>query len=152
MIIISTYRWASVAVVMSGTTSRYLWRLFNLLVKQIVVVGVVVVPVVCPQCRSSSRGGSLRNVSRSRSRRGCGGSRTSSPTHDRNAPCATCGCRCGCGQSVQKLLEPNVKLGVEGFLESIDLVHGVGELGVKLPEARIHVFSATDQERGEVGM
>src|SRR3954470_13661738 len=124
--IIITYRWSSVAVVMSGATSRYMWRLFNLLVKQIVVVGVVVVPVVCPQCGSSRRGGSLRGVSRS-------GSRTSSPTRDRNAPCAMCGCRCGCGQSVQKLLEPNVKLGVEGFLESIDLVHGVGELGVKLP-------------------
>src|SRR4051812_31431689 len=129
--IIITYRWSSVAVVMSGTASRYLWRLFNLLVKQIVVVGVVVVPVVCPQCRSSSRGGSLRCVSRSGSRWGCGGSRTSSPTRDRNAPCAMCGC--GCGQSIQNLLEPNVKLGVEGFLESIDLVHGVGELGVKLP-------------------
>src|SRR4051812_27196764 len=151
--IIITYRWSSVAVVMSGTDSRYLWRLFNLLVKQIVIVGVVVVSVVCPQCRSSSsRGGSLGCVSRSSSRRGCGGSRTSSPTRDRNAPCAMCGCGCGCGKSVQKLLEPNVKLGVEGFLESIDLVHGVGELGVKLPEAHIHVFSATDQERGEVGM
>src|SRR3954465_8354560 len=112
--IIITYRWSSVAIVMSGTTSRYLWRLFNLLVKQIVVVGVVVVPVVYPQCRSS-RGGSLRCVSRSGSRRGCGGSRTSSPTRDRNAPCARCGCGCGCGQSVQKLLEPNVKLGVEDF-------------------------------------
>ena len=42
-------------------------------------------------------------------------------------------CGCGCGQSVQNLLEPSVKLGVEGFLESIDLFHGVGELGVKLP-------------------
>src|SRR5215216_928137 len=108
MIIIITYRWASVAVVMSGTTSRYLWRLFNLLVKQIVVVGVVVVPVVCPQCRSSSRGGSLRGVSRSGSRRGCDGSRTCRLTRDWNAPCAMCGCRCG--QLVQKLLEPNVKL------------------------------------------
>src|SRR3954467_15690543 len=108
--IIITYRWSSVAVVMSGTANRYLWRLFNLLVKQIVVVGVVVVPVVCPQCRSSS-GGSLRCVSRNGSRRGCGGSRTSSPTRDRNAPCALCGCRCG--QSVQKLLESSVKFGVE---------------------------------------
>src|SRR3954467_4330007 len=117
--IIITYRWSSVAVVMSGTTSRYLWRLFNLLVKQIIVVGVVVVPVVCPQCRSSSRGGSLRCVSRSGSHRGGGGGRTSSPTRDRNAPCAMCGRGCGFGQSVQKLLKPNVKLGVEGFLESI---------------------------------
>src|SRR3954464_12641551 len=150
--IIITYRWSSVAVVMSGTASRYLWRLFNLLVKQIIVVGVVVVPVVCPQCRSNSCGGSLRCVSRSGSRLGCGGSRTSSPTRDRDAPCAMCGCGCRCGQSVQNLLEPSVKLGVEGFLESIDLIHGVGELGVKLPEARIHVFSATVQERGEVGM
>src|SRR3954470_7607739 len=148
--IIITYRWSSVAVVMSGTASRNLWRLFNLLVKQIVVVGVVVVPVVRPQCRSSSRGGSLRCVSRSGSRRGCSGSRTSRPTRHRNAPCAMCGC--GCGQSVQKLLESNVKLGVEGFLESIDLVDGVGELGVKLPEACIHVFSTTNQELGEVGM
>src|SRR4051812_43481779 len=115
--IIITYRWSSVAVVMSGTASRNLWRLFNLLVKQIIVVGIVVVPVVHPQCRSSSRGGSLRCVSRSGSRRGCSGSRTSSPTRHRNAPCAMC----GCGQSVQKLLEPDVKLGVEGFLESIDL-------------------------------
>src|SRR4051812_25175898 len=131
--IIITYRWSSVAVVMSGTASRNLWRLFDLLVKQIVIVGVIVVPVVRPQCRSSSRGRSLRCVSRSGSHRGCGGSRTSSPTRDRNAPCAMCGCRCVCGQSVQKLLEPNVKLGVEGFLESIDLVHGIGELGVKLP-------------------
>src|SRR3954469_2096492 len=131
--IIITYRWSSVAVVMSGTASRNLWRLFNLLVKQIVVVGVIVVPVVRPQCRSSSRGGSLRCVSRSGSRQGCGGSRTSSLTRARNAPCAMCGHGCGCGQSVQKLLEPNVKLGIEGFLESIDLVHGVGELGVKLP-------------------
>src|SRR3954471_17043060 len=129
--IIITYRWSSVAVVMSGMASRYLWRLFNLLIKQIIVVGVVVVPVVCPQCRSSSCGGSLRCVSRSSSRLGCGGSRTTSPTRDRDAPCAMCGC--GCGQSVQNLLEPSVKLGVQGFLESIDLVHGVGELGVKLP-------------------
>src|SRR3954464_11317686 len=104
--IIITYRWSSVAVVMSGSASR-VWRLFNLLVKQIVVVEVVVVPVVCPQCRSS-RGGSLRCVSCSGSRLGCGGSRTSSPSRDRNAPC-TMG---GCGQSVQNLLEPNVKLGV----------------------------------------
>src|SRR3954465_3243570 len=98
--IIITYRWSSVAVVMSGTASRYLWRLFNLLVKQIVVVGVVVVPVLCPQCR------------------------TSSPTRDRNAPCAMprCqwgGCGCGCRQSSQHLLEPSVKLFVEGFLEPI---------------------------------
>src|SRR5215216_7575358 len=100
--IIITYRWSSVAVVMSGTASRYLWRLFNLLVKQIVVFGVVVVPVVCPQCRSSSHGGSLRCVSCSGSRLGCGGSRTSSLTLDRNARCAMCGCR----QSGQNLLEP----------------------------------------------
>src|SRR4051812_28303030 len=99
--IIITYRWSSVVVVMSGTASRYLWRLFNLLVKQIVVAGVIVVPVVGPQCRSSNRGGSLRCISRSGSRLGCGGSRTSSPTHDRDAPCAMC----GCGQSVQNLLE-----------------------------------------------
>src|SRR4051812_22568174 len=130
--IIITYRWSSVAVVMSGTASRYLWRLFDLLVKQIVVVGVVVVPVVCPQC-CSSRSGSLRCVSRSSSRLGCGGSRTSSPTRDRDTSCAMCGCGCGCGQSVQNLLESSVKLGVEGFLESIDLVDDVGELGVKLP-------------------
>src|SRR3954463_868732 len=100
---------------MSGTASRYLRRLFDLLVKHIVVVGVVVVPVVCPQCRSSSRGGSLRCVSRSSSRRGCGGSRTSSPTRDRNASCAMprCqwgGCGSGCRESVQNLLEPSVKL------------------------------------------
>src|SRR3954471_8725449 len=115
--IIIMYRWSSITVVMAGTASRYLWRLFDLLVKQI-VVGVVVVPVVCPQCRSSSRGGSLRCVSRSGSRRGCSADRTSSLTRDRNAPCAMCGRGCGCGQSVQKLLESNVKLGVEGFLES----------------------------------
>src|SRR3954467_8451463 len=133
--IIITYRWSSIAVVMSGTASR-VWRLFNLLVKQIVVVGVVVVPAVCPQCRSSSRGGSLRCLSCSGSRLRCGGSRTSSTTRDRNAPCAMPRCQwggCGCRQSVQNLLEPSVKLVVEGFLESIDLVHGVGELGVKLP-------------------
>src|SRR4051812_27262572 len=131
--IIITYRWSSVAVVMSGTASRNLWRLFNLLIKHIAVVEVVVVPVAHPQCRSSSRSGSLRCVSHSGNRRGCSGCRTSSPTRHRNAPCAMCGCGCGCGQSVQKLLEPNVELGVEGFLESIDLVHVVGELGVKLP-------------------
>src|SRR3954464_12783255 len=135
--IIITYRWSSVAVVMSRMSSR-VWRLFNLLVKQIIIVGVVVVPIVCPQCRSSSRGGSLRCVSCSGSRLRCGGSRTSSPTRDRNASCAMprCqwgGCGCRCRQSGQNLLEPSVKLVVEGFLEPIDLVHGVGELGVKLP-------------------
>src|SRR3954465_10933713 len=121
--IIITYRWSSVAVVMSGTARR-VWRLFNLLVKQIIVVGVVVVPVVCPQCRSSSRGGSLRCLSCSGSRLRCGGSRTSSTTCDRNAPCAMPRCHrggCGCGyqQSGQNLHEPSVKLVVEGFLESI---------------------------------
>src|SRR3954470_12523190 len=124
--IIITYRWSSVAVVMLGTASRYLWRLFNLLVKQIVVVGIVVLPVVCPQCRSSSRGGSLRCVSCSGSRLRCGGSRTSSLTRDRNAPCAMPRCqRDGCRQSGQNLLELSVKLVVEGFLKPIDLVHGV---------------------------
>src|SRR4051812_9643335 len=135
--IIITYRWSSVAVVMSRTSKR-VWRLFNLLVKHIVVVGVILVLVVCPQCRSSSRGESLRCLSCSGSRLWCGGSRTSSTTRDRNAPCAMprCqwgGCGCGCRQSVQNLLQPSVKLVVEGFLESIDLVHGVGELGVKPP-------------------
>src|SRR3954464_7397434 len=116
--IIITYRWSSVAVVMSGTASRYLWRLFNLLVKQIVVVGVVVVPVVCPQCRSS-RGGSLRCLSCSGSCLRCGGSQTSSTTHDRNASCAMPRCQwggCGCRQSGQNLPEQSVKLVVEGFL------------------------------------
>src|SRR3954471_13848629 len=117
--IIITYRWLSAAVVMSGTTSRYLWRLFNLLIKQIIVVGVVVVPVVCPQCRSSSRGGSLRCVSCSGSCLRCGSSRTSSPTRDWNVPCAMPRCQwggCGgCRQSGQNLLESSVKLVVEGF-------------------------------------
>src|SRR4051812_49965125 len=99
--IIITYRWSSVAVVMSGTASR-VWRLFNLLVKQIVVVGVVVVPVVCPQCCSSSRGGSLRSVSRSGSRRRCGGGRNRTPPPDRDAPGPHVGGRGGGGQTGPK--------------------------------------------------
>src|SRR4051812_39718422 len=121
---------------MSGTANRYLWRLFNLLVKQIVVIGVVVVPVVCPQCRSSSRGGSLRCVSCNGSRLRCAGSRASSPPRDRNTPCAMPRFQwggCGCRQSGQNLLEPSVNVVVEGFLEPIDIFHGNGELGIKLP-------------------